>query len=126
MLMAVRIVRWLVRALFALMLLLGLLFWTGHATALVPLHILLGLALVVCLIFLAAAALARRAPPALPVLLIVWALVLPVFGLAQGQLLTGGGHWIVQVLHLLLGAGAVGFSEALAARTVLSRTQIQA
>lgn len=38
-------------------------------------------------------------------------------GLNQAQFLTGSLHWIVQVVHLLLGLGAIGQAENLAART---------
>jgi hypothetical protein len=31
-------------------------------------------------------------------------------------LLTGDFHWIIQVLHLLVGLGAIGQAEGLAAR----------
>jgi hypothetical protein len=110
----------LVRIIFALLLVLGILFWTGRAAALVPLHILLGLLLVVCLLFLAAVALIRRTSPGFALLLVACALVLPVLGLTQDQLLIGSGHWLVQVLHVLLGVAAVGLAEVVAGRARVS------
>ncbi len=38
---------------------------------------------------------------------IIYALVVPVVGLAQAQILAGSLHWLVQVAHLLLGIGAM-------------------
>jgi len=40
----------------------------------------------------------------------------PVLGLAQDRLLPGSAHWLIQVLHLLVGLAAIGQGEALAAR----------
>ena len=38
-------------------------------------------------------------------------------GLTQSQLLPGDAHWVVQVLHLLVGLVAMGLAQDLAART---------
>jgi hypothetical protein len=42
--------------------------------------------------------------------------VLPTWGLTQAKLLPETGHWIIQVLHLLCGIGAVGMAEMLGAQ----------
>ena len=44
-------------------------------------------------------------------------LVGAVLGLTQTQLLVGSAHWLVEVLHLLVGIAAIGMAEGLAART---------
>lgn len=95
---------------------LGILFWLGKATGLTQLHVALGFVLVICMLALAGGAIARRAPAGLAALVIVWALVLPVVGFWQLKVATSGAHVAVQVLHLLLGLGAAGVSERLAAR----------
>ena len=41
---------------------------------------------------------------------------MPVLGLTQTRLLTGSAHWLIEVLHLLVGVAAVGMAEGLAAR----------
>jgi hypothetical protein len=45
---------------------------------------------------------------------IVWGLVVPILGLNQDRLLVGSAHWVIEVLHLLVGLGAVGLAERLA------------
>jgi hypothetical protein len=42
---------------------------------------------------------------------------MPVFGLVQTNLLPGGAHVAVQLLHLVVGLGAVGLVENLARRS---------
>ena len=37
-------------------------------------------------------------------------------GLTQDQMLLGDAHWVIRVLHLLVGLGAIGQSEGLAVR----------
>jgi hypothetical protein len=93
---------------------LGLLFWSDHLQSLIVVHIVVGLVLVLALWTLAVlAALSRSSPFGQVVFAAVWGLLLPVFGLTQDQLLTGGAHWVVQVLHLLAGLIAIGLGEGL-------------
>ncbi len=49
-------------------------------------------------------------------LAIVWGFVVPLLGITQTQLLSGDYHWVIQVLHLLVGLGAIGLAERLAGR----------
>jgi hypothetical protein len=119
--LAVKVVQMLARIVFVALLVLGILFWTGHASALIPLHMLLGIAFAVLLLILAGMALGRRSATGLAVLLIVWALVLPLFGLTQDSILVGGAHWLVQIIHLLLGIGAIAVAEILVARALRPR-----
>jgi hypothetical protein len=51
------------------------------------------------------------------VLALVWSVGMPVFGLVQTNLLPGGAHAAVQVLHLVVGLAAVGLVENLAGRS---------
>lgn len=48
---------------------------------------------------------------------------LPAFGVLQMQLLPGGMHWLIQILHLLVGFAAVGVGQVLARRIVKSKAQ---
>ena len=97
-------------------LVLGIAFWTGNAEGLIPLHQLIGLLLVLSLWTLAAIAARAGVQPGLVALAAVWGLVTPILGLTQTRLLPGSAHWLIQVLHLLVGLGAIGQGEALAAR----------
>jgi hypothetical protein len=56
------------------------------------------------------------------VLVIVWGVIVLVLGLTQTQLLPGDFHWVIQVLHLLVGLGAIGQAEGLATRIKNLRT----
>jgi hypothetical protein len=95
---------------------LGVLFWTGNALRLLPIHMLAGFVLVLTLWVLAL--LARRAGvrPGFVALVIVWDLTVPILGLTQTQLLPGQAHWVIRVLHLLIGMGAMGLGQGLATR----------
>lgn len=98
------------------LLLLGILFWTGHALTLVPLHMLLGALLVLSMWMLVAISLHARTAMGLAAVVLVWSLIVPLLGMAQMQLLPGSGHWVVQVLHLLVGIAAMGLGGVLAKR----------
>ena len=116
---ATRVAQLLVRAAGVVQLALGLLLWTGNARGLVPLHMLIGFVLVAGLLTLAVLAARAGAPPALVVLAGAWVLLTPLLGLTQDRLLPGSAHWLVQVLHLLVGVAAVALAEQLARRTSL-------
>jgi hypothetical protein len=105
-----------IRALWVVQLLLGILFWTGNALGLVDLHQLIGILLVLAL--WTQAALAHRAgvPGGLVAGAAVYGLVVPIVGLTQRELFPGSAHWVIQVIHLLLGIGLIGLAENLATR----------
>ena len=94
---------------------LGVLLWTGRALALIPQHMFIGVVFVLSLWVLAA--LAARAGVSSPfiVTVVLWGVLVLVLGLMQRQLLVGDAHWVIQVLHLLIGLGAIRQAEKLAA-----------
>lgn len=95
---------------------LGLFFWTGRALTLLSVHIAVGLILVLALWTLAG--LAARAGVNLGLVLtaVLWGLLVVLFGLTQTQILTGGSHWVIQILHLAIGLSAIGQAEGLGQR----------
>ncbi len=95
---------------------LGVLFWTGNATSLIPVHMVSGTVLVLSLWTLAILAARAGVKPGLVALALIWGLITVVLGFTQGQILVNSAHWIIQVVHLLVGLGAVGQAEVLAAR----------
>ena len=111
---AANVLRILVSAIGAVMIVLGLLFWTGNAFALLPLHMLLGVALVLMLWIIAVMALVARVNPILPLVALVWGAIVPILGITQFQLLPGSLHWIIQTLHLLVGIVAIALANILA------------
>ena len=89
--------------LFLIQLTLGILFWTGHALFLIPLHMAVGLLFVVSLLSLAVLTARVGAPRPPVIILATLAVVIGVVGFIQAQLLPGPDHWIVRVAHLALG-----------------------
>ena len=112
------IARWTVRITGAAQVLLGLAFWSGHALTLVRLHRAVGTLFVLALIVLAVVAITARARPGLAVVAIAWAILVPAFGMAQMRLVPGSAHWVIRLVHLLIGLAAMGFADRLA-RAVL-------
>jgi len=95
---------------------LGIIVWTGHGDSLIPVHIAVGLLLVVDLWVAVALGLRSGAPVGLAVLALVWSVGMPVFGLVQTNLLQGDAHVAIEVLHLIVGFIAVVLVEILARR----------
>jgi hypothetical protein len=107
MMTATSIAQWIVRVTGMTQVALGLLFWTGRAPALLPLHMAIGAIFVLALLTLVGLAGWAGLQPAPVVLAAGYGLVIPVFGMTQSRLLPGSGHWIVELLHLLIGIGGM-------------------
>ena len=105
-----------IRAAFVVQLALGLAFWTGNALGLVDLHQLIGILIVLGLWTQAALAARAGVQPGMVAGAAVLGLIVIVVGLTQRDLLVGSAHVVIEVLHLLLGVGAVGLAESLATR----------
>jgi hypothetical protein len=119
---ATTIVNMLLRLAGLIAIVLGLLFWTGNALPLIPIHMLVGIIVVLALWTLAILAFRAGVNPGLVALAIVWGLIVLILGMTQNGLLPGSWHWVIQVLHLLLGLGAIGQGEGLARRIKQART----
>jgi cytochrome b subunit of formate dehydrogenase len=57
---------------------------------------------------------------------LLWGVLVMLLGFSQTNLLPGDAHWAIQVLHLLVGLGAMGLGEALARRIVRPGPRAQA
>ncbi len=107
-----------VRAAGAILLVLGILIWTGDFGGLAPIHMLVGFVLVFALWTLAYLAHRAGVGPGLVGVAAVLGLFLPVLGLTQAQIVPGeDAHLAVRVVHLALGLSAIGVAEALDAAT---------
>ena len=101
----------------ALAVILGLLFWSGTALNLIPIHMLLGLLVVLSLWIVGIGqAFARGGSWPLAGGALLLGLLVIVVGMRQSSLLVGPLHWVIQVVHLLLGVLAVGIGQITAAR----------
>ena len=100
-------------------LVLGLLYWIAHIPALGMLLTLLaqihytsihegfGFIGTLFLLVLSLMVVRNRGVRWLALLGVLYTLLLPAFGLIQAQILAGNLHWLVQIVHLVLGIGAM-------------------
>jgi hypothetical protein len=98
-------------------LLLGIVLWTGHGLSLVPVHMVIGIAFVLALWALAALGARAGAPAGLVALAWVWGFVVPVLGMTQMRLLPGDWHWVIRLVHLLVGIAAMAIGDRVARTT---------
>ena len=102
-----------IRILGTIMIVLGVLIWTGHFDSLIALHRLFGFVLVIALWTLAYLVYTSGANQGPAIAAFLWGLLAPILGLTQENILTGNGHWVIQILHLLIGLGLIGLGERL-------------
>lgn len=115
--MLIRIASIVLRVCGILAVVLGLLFWTGNALALIQIHMLLGVLVVLSLWVIGVAqAFTPSGSWALAAGVLLYGVLVIVLGVSQRSLLVGPYHWVIQLLHLLVGALAVGIGQIAAAR----------
>jgi hypothetical protein len=115
------ITQWLVRLTGLTQIILGLLFWTNNALTLIPVHMMIGLLFVLSLWALAIIAAIMGADRRMVALALIWGVVVVGLGMTQTQILPGGFHWVIEVVHLLVGLAALGIAQRLVVRTNLNR-----
>jgi hypothetical protein len=79
------------------------------------LHMTIGGIVAGALAIIAAWALAQGVRVPVAVVALLWAAATVYVGMKQMQWMTDGGHWIVEVVHALIGIGAIGLAEMLGA-----------
>lgn len=104
---AAALAQWVVRITGPVQVLLGILFWTGHAFGLIRFHMLVGMGFTAALLVLAVLAAAAGLRWWVALLAFAWGVVVPAFGMMQTRLLPGPAHWTVRLLHLLIGLAAM-------------------
>jgi len=98
-------------------LVLGIIFWTGNADNLQIVHIVLGFLVVISLWVLGIAQGVRRGGSfGLALATFVVGFFVLLVGLFQTRWLTGSNHWVIQVIHLILGLSAISLGEMIGAR----------
>lgn len=102
----------------AVLLVMGLVIWTGRAEDLVPLHLLIGIVLVLSLWTIAAIAARSGVSGRLVAMAVGWSIVAAILGTTQEALQVGDWHWTVQVLHVVIAIGMVAWGRLLVVRTL--------
>ena len=96
----------------------GIIFWTGNLENLQLVHMLIGFIVVLSLWVIGLAqGFIKGGSFGLAVATFVLGLVLAIVGLYQKNWLPGSAHWVIRVIHLLLGLSAIGLGEMIYART---------
>lgn len=90
-----------------LLLVLGLVIWTGSGDQLIPVHIALGVVLVLSLWTLTAIAARAGVRTRTAAFAAGWGVLAVVLGLLQEKLLPGSWHWTIQALHVAISMGAI-------------------
>ncbi len=94
---------------------LGLLDWIANVSF-ISIHILFGLTVALSLLVLGIVGVFTKGMRLLGAIGIVYALILPVFGLTQTTLLVDSLHWLIQAAHLLVGLGALALAGIIGTR----------
>jgi hypothetical protein len=94
---------------------LGLLFWIAQMNF-ISIHMLFGLIVALSLLILGIVGVFTSGMRLLGVIGIVYALIVPAFGVTQATLLVGSLHWLIQTAHLLVGLGALALAGILSTR----------
>ncbi len=96
---------------------LGLLFWVANIQ-LISIHMLFGLIVALTLLVISFIAIFSKDTRIWGIAGVVYALIVPAFGLTQSRILTGNLHWLIQTLHLLIGLGAIVLAGSIGARSM--------
>jgi hypothetical protein len=114
MLIATALAQWVIRVTGVTQLVLGLLFWNRRALALIHVHMLVGMLFVLALLVTAGLAARAGLARSIVALVVTYALAIPIFGYFHPRLFPGSVHWVVQLLHLAVGLGAMVIAAKLA------------
>ena len=100
-----------------LALILGLLYWTGTALYLLQMHMLLGFLAVGALWVIGIGQVFSKAGNwVIAACALVVGAVTIAIGVIQSSLMVGEFHWVIQIIHLVLGLLAIGMGHMGAAR----------
>jgi hypothetical protein len=113
---------WILRIAGSVALVLGLLIWTFQLDV-VSIHTLFGLVVAIALLVISMLSALTRPLRALGITGIVYSFILPLLGLNQETLLVGNLHWIIQIIHLLVGIGALALGGVMS--TLYRRLQLK-
>ncbi len=96
-------------------LVLGLFIWIANSD-LTDIHMFFGLLVTLGLLVMSIIALTASGLRIWGIVGIVYAIIVPIFGVSQFNMLVGHPHWLIQTLHTLVGIGAIVLTGVLGAR----------
>ncbi|GCE08510.1 hypothetical protein [Dictyobacter aurantiacus] len=96
---------------------LGILIWTTGMNV-YAIHMLCGLIVALTLLVGGILAVTTRELRIWGIVGIIYALIVPVFGITQFNILPGNLHWLIQTAHLLVGLGAIALAGNLITRSL--------
>lgn len=111
----INLLRWFTRIAGLGALLVGISRWFGPGIAPLSLHMTLGGIVVLVLAILAVWALTARVRVPAAIAALVWAALTVYVGTVQDWWVGAGSHLIIEIIHPLLGIGAIGLAEMLGA-----------
>lgn len=94
----------------------GLAFWLGYWQGQIGHHMMTGVLLTVMIWLLALLGGFSDVNKTLVAVAFLWGVLLMLLGFSQMSLMIGSAHWVIRVVHLLVGLGGMGLGEALARR----------
>lgn len=95
----------------------GILFWAGAARNLISMHMLLGLLAAGALWIIGIGqAFSKGGSWIIAACALVVGVVMIVIGMIQSSLMVGELHWVIQIIHLVLGLLTIGLGHMGAAR----------
>ena len=83
---------------------------------LITVHMLFGLLVSLALLVQAILAASTSGLRRLGIISIVYALIVPIFGVTQHMIWVGNWHWLVEAAHLFVGVGAIALVGTIATR----------
>lgn len=110
------VAQWILRLTGLFQLVTGFAFWLGYWHNLTSDHMVSGVILTVMLWLLALLGGFSDVSKTLVAVALLWGVLLVMLGFSQMSLMVGDAHWVIQVLHLLVGLGGMGLGEAIARR----------
>ncbi|MBO0709046.1 MAG: hypothetical protein J2P44_11850 [Candidatus Dormibacteraeota bacterium] len=112
----VLVLQMIIRVLWVLNIVLGILFVTGNLDQLVMLHETFGILIATSLLILSILAMIRARAVVLGAAGIVIAILLPVVGMGQLDVVGGSARLTVEIIHVLVALVAIALAEMLGAR----------
>jgi hypothetical protein len=97
---------------------LGLTIWIANIN-LISIHMIFGILVALSLLVMGILAVGTSGLRIWGIVGIVYAIIVPVFGLSQFNILVGNLHWIIQTLHMLVGIGAIVLTGVLGTRYMM-------